>query len=478
MPQDKEKKLKTKHEVFDELTNLTFGSSILVLDETHFESLMFLNALLEDANLFLIQGPEVKFKTHKLNLREHPLNDLNISMGKFRDSPKRGIIIHHYLPNLLVKEGEERILAMLEDWMARTREKSLFEIYTLPRGTFPNFERKLQSLCDGTVTIKIEKKEDAYQSVFNLAGICKPECSLMEYPYRIEASKLLIKWGGKFTDHIPRGSKTEIEAEKNLLKQNLHAQRIVSGKVPARFSNQYDYMLFSQLIGKRLSEIQLLFPEIFEELLEKLVRWNIEDYITYEKINADEIKPVKTKISPLTRLALFMPTGISVRLLKYTPVHKVPVSVYLALREASQAISSSIVSGPPLPTKINTTELENFYQEVVARVAAVRDIKGVSEDPRSRLDLKYISKIVSLTLAAGYTLSSGVKKKTENVFEIKIKDCFMCKERTAKKPICDALASTLTGVCKVVFKENFSCEETECKAMGNKECVFLLKKLD
>ena len=478
MTQDKREKLKTKHEVFDELTNLTFGSSVLVLDETHFESLMFLNTLMEDAHLFVVQSPEVRFKIHKLDLREHPLNDLSILMGKFRHSIKKGILIHHFLPNLLVKEGEDRILAMLEDWMTKTRESSLLELYTLPRGTFPNFEGKLLSLCDGTITIKIEKRDEAYQAAFTLTGICKPEFHRIEYPYKFEHGKLLIKWGGKFTDRIPRESKTEIAEGKEFLKQNLHSLRVVGGKTQARLSNQYDYMLFSQVIGKRLSEIQLLFPAIFEELSEKITRWNIADYINLEKINAEDIMNVKNKISLSTRLALLVPTRLSVRLLKHSPGHKVPVNVYFALREASEAISASPISGPAPPEKINTTDLENFYQEMVARVAAVRDIKGVSEDPRSRLDLKYVPKIVSLTLAAGYILSCAVKKKSENVFEIRIKDCFMCKERETKKPICSALAATITGVCKVVFKEKFSCEEVECKAMGNKECIFILKRLD
>lgn len=477
MTEENREKLKTKHEVFDKLTNLTFGSSVLMLDESHFESLIFFNALLDDAHIFAVQVPEVKFKTHKLNLQELPLNDLSILMGKFRHSIKKGILIHQYLPNLLVKEDEGRILAMLEDWMSKTRETSLFEIYTLPRGTFPNFERKLQSLCDGTITIKIEKKDDTYQSAFTLTGICKPEYHLVEHPYIFEDGKLLIKWGGSFTDQVPKGGKVEIEERKNFLKENLYSLQVVVGKTPARLNNQYDYMLYSQIIGKRLSEIQLLFPEIFEELSEKIAKWDIADHINLEKVDVQEPKPVKKSVSFLTQLALGVPTWISVRLFKGSSKHKVPVNVYLALREASEAISASSSSGSAPSMKINKTELENFYQEMVARVAAVKDIKGLSEDPRSKLDLKYVPKIISLTLAAGYLLSSEVKRKNGDVFKVRVKDCFMCKELGAKTPICNALAATMTGVCKVVFKEKFSCDETECKAMGDKECVFILKRI-
>ena len=247
------RKFKTGHEVFDELTDLNLGSSVLVLDETHFESLRFLNALLKGAHLFAVHSPEVEFETHKLDLQERVLNDLNILMGKFRRSIKRGIIIHHYLPHLLVKEDENRILAMLEDWMTRTREKSLVEFYTLPQGTFPNFERKLQALCDGAIIIKIEKRAEAYQSIFTLTGICKPEFHFSEYPYVFEDGKFLIKWGERFTDRTLREDKSQIDERKNFIDKllmrfnqmshgyNLNKQDFPSYQQLKLFNNGYTF---------------------------------------------------------------------------------------------------------------------------------------------------------------------------------------------------------------------------------------------
>lgn len=471
------RKFKTEHEVFDELADLNLGSSVLVLDETHFESLRFLNALLKGAHLFAVQSPEVEFETHKLDLRERVLNDLNILMGKFRRSIKRGIIIHHYLPHLLVKEDENRILAMLEDWMTRTREKSLIELYTLPQGTFPNFERKLQSLCDGTISIKIEKKAEIYRSVFTLAGICKPEFHFLEYPYKLEDDKLLIKWGEGFTDRIPREDKSQIDEKKNFLKRNLHSLKIIKGRASPQFKNPIDYLIYTQIIGRKIYFLQLLFPEDFEEILEKIARWDILDYIELKKVDSHKIEPMKKPISIKTKFALSIPTKISSKLLRPGTHHIVPVDVYQAIRNASVAFGSVIVSALREPVKIKMSDLEKFYQEVSARITAVESIQRVGEDPRNKLDLKYIPKIISVTLLAGFNTASITEKEGKDVFKIRIKDCPMCKELEGTEMMCQGLAGTLVGACAVTFKEKFSCREIKCKAMGDNECVFLLRKL-
>ena len=477
MPTIQTRKFKTGHEVFDELTDLNLGSSVLVLDETHFESLRFLNALLKDAHLFAVQSPEVEFETHKLDLRERVLNDLNILIGKFRRSIKGRIIIHHYLPNLLVKEEENRILAMLEDWMTRTREKSLVELYTLPQGTFPNFERKLQSLCDGAIIIKIKKRAETYQSVFTLAGICKPEFHFLEYPYTFEDGKLLIKWRERFTDRVPREDKSQIDERKNFLRRNLHSLQIIKGRTSPQFKNPIDYLVYTQIIERKIHFLQLLFPEAFEEILEKIARWNILDYIKLKKVDRPKIKPMKKHISIKTKLALSIPTKISSKLLRPGVHHIVPVDVYQAVREASVAFSSVIISALREPVKIKMSELEKFYQEMGARITAVESIQRVGEDPRNKLNLKYIPKIISIALLSGFDTASITEKEGKNVFKIRIKDCPMCKGVKRTEMVCQGLTGTLVGACSVTFKEKFSCREIKCKAVGDDECVFILRKV-
>ena len=95
-------RIKTGHEVFDFISNFYNGSIILVLDEGHFDSILFLNALLsklaEEQHVKVITFHEVltNFEQIKLNSIAS-LNDLSIFIGQLRRKLGSGVLIHHYI---------------------------------------------------------------------------------------------------------------------------------------------------------------------------------------------------------------------------------------------------------------------------------------------------------------------------------------------------------------------------------------------
>jgi len=50
----------------------------------------------------------------------------------------------------------------------------------------------------------------------------------------------------------------------------------------------------------------------------------------------------------------------------------------------------------------------------------------LGEDARLKWDIKYLPKIITLTLYYGYKLIPKIKQISEEEYHITIKDCFIC----------------------------------------------------
>lgn len=160
---------KTGHELFDTISNFKSGSLITVLDETYSESLDFLNALLNNKNLpvYVLAPHEVEtpFEIIKIDVTKS-LNDINLTVASVREKIKKGVIIHRYLPYVLLKENENAFLRMLNYWSSKVADTELVEFFILPQGTFMPFEKKLQAVTDGVIVIKVEKDRGRLSTSF------------------------------------------------------------------------------------------------------------------------------------------------------------------------------------------------------------------------------------------------------------------------------------------------------------------------
>jgi hypothetical protein len=479
-------KFKSGHEVFDEISSFPIGSFILVLDKTHFESLIFLNTLLSNKNQkrhvclltpYPIEGP---FEAIKLDLQKLSLQEISITINKLRDSLRGGIIIHNYLPHILVKEDEGIVLKMVESWYGKSVEKETTEFFTLPKDTFPIFEKKFNSLAYGSIELTIKKEENAVQQFFSISRACKPEYHMREFQYLIKDNRLLIKWGDELIETFPKEEELIIKEKINYLKENLYSLRISIGSTELYDLPVQEYLLASQLIGKRLGTIKFLFPEIFDQLLRKIAIWNIRGFIKLNEV--EEEKPIsKEKLGLSTRIALSLPSPFLslAALYKLRFPRAVPVDCYLALKKATESFVNIIMKRikEPMDIELNFNEIEKFFQSMAGRVASIEHIKKVGEDPLNKLELSNLPKLISLTLFHGWGLKAKIKKEVENIYTIDVKKCYLCKDIKSKEPVCQVLSGIIEGMLAITLKERFSCEEIKCKAMGDESCVFSLKRL-
>lgn len=477
----------TGHDVFDSLIDIKMGSLITIMDETYTESISFIEALLSyqkrlPVYIILTKEFDTPFQSVKLELTS--LNEINLEVARFRDSIRDGYIIHWYLPNILLMENEDIVLRMLEHWSHQIANRNIVEFYLLPKGAFQSFEKKLQALTDGVITLSVKKGEKSYESIFSILRGAKPEFHLKEFLYNIQDKRLLIKWPDTYTDQLPKKDAEALGAVKQFIIDNMNSLKISSRLPPytleSRNATLYDKLLFSQIMGKNLSEVLVLFPDRFEEILEKLAIWKVDGIATLDPAEKTVLKPESEKRPSLkNRVALALPTKVALAFLKTLYRKKkmrvVPLDSYMAIKKSADAFCQILMPNNKEATN-HFDEIESFFHDLATRITALEYMKMFEETSQVKLDPGNIPKFCSITLYQAYGLTPKIEATEENIFEITLDNCIFCKGITSSEPVCNMVSTSLTGVLSVIYKGKFSCHEVECKAMGNENCKFILKR--
>ncbi|MBS7645758.1 MAG: 4-vinyl reductase [Candidatus Bathyarchaeia archaeon] len=471
-----EGKVETGNEVFDHVSALREGCSLLILDSTLFGALIFSNVLFRKADrpvVILSSEPlDSPLAVHRLDLGKlSDMTSLSVEVERVRKSMReRAIIIHAYLPQVLVREEEDRVLKMVQHWQERVQSSRILDVYLLPKGSFPYFEKKMEALAGGSLEIK----RDHRTPTFTLLGKCKPDYHLVDFPFIISGDRLLIKWGDEFTDILPKETPEEIKERRDYILGNIPSLRIRrSGVEPTRLTVA-DRWLFSQLSDMHLQDVAVLFPERLHEVAEKLALWSLRGYIRLEKEAAEKTPVLNERLTLKSRIGLAVPTTLALSLLTEAP-RTIPIDVYHALRRSVAAFARE---APASMVELDRSleELERSFQDFAARVTAVKKLIRNKESPDLKFDLKYLPKLLSITLFYGYRLKPKFRRVNEDVYEMTVPDCFICQGIKSAHPVCHILEGTVTGACGVLLKEKFECREVQCKALGGEACTFRIER--
>jgi predicted hydrocarbon binding protein len=279
-----------------------------------------------------------------------------------------------------------------------------------------------------------------------------------------------------YTDRLPKEKSVLMEI-KEAARNNVYGLE-VSPIHPLKDQNLtiYDKLLFSQITDKRLSDIQVLYPDRFEEMLEKIAIWETQGIVTLKPV--EKSVPTEENLTLINRFALTFPTRMTIALLKILYSKKkmrtVPFDSYMAMKNSGAAFCR--IFTPTEEARSHLNEVETFFHDLATRKTALEYVKAFGQNPQVKLDPKHIPKFCSLTLYQAYGLIPKVNPKTESTFEITLKDCLFCQGITSPEPVCNMISTSLTGVLSVIYKERFTCNEVECKAMGSEVCRFILKK--
>ena len=468
----------TGHEIFDEIMDIAYGSTILLVDDTFSEGRDLLSALLanlEDVPIYEVARKPLLHCFGTLLLEESlSPTDASIRVNSTRRKG-RAVLIHSYLPDFLIKNGAEHFLKLLETWKTTIEDCNTLEFFLLPRGVFEEAERKIFSLLDGALDLRIMSSGNSYLHTLTPMRCSKPEYHMSKFQYTIKEKNLLIKWRGQLTDHVPVTTE-EIRKTINFISENSSSLSVKKGLVEANLSLQ-DKLLFSQVPDNTVADsLALLFDRV-DNLLMKLAEWYEEGFIEFVRSAVKESKPVKTRLSLKSRIALALPVWLSTRVITRGGLmsHRVPAQAYLIRRKSDEAFYSVFLRQNPRQTQITLEGIEEFLQDIATRRVTQDVIKSLGEDPRNVLDRKYVRKIISIMLSSGYSVDPKIKAVNEDTYQIQLSDCPICFGSRSEKPICQSLSGAISGNAAFCFKRKAICEETKCIAAGDDKCTFLLR---
>ena len=480
----------TGHQLFDELVELRYGTSILMTDETFSEAQTVLNILFENHGNESLKPIQIKSNPGRkgddiLDIGNLSIVETSINLNALRRKNPRQPFIHSSLPDIIIKNDPNKLLLTFENWQKNIIENQTIEFYLLPRNTFADLEKKILSLVDGAIQIHVSKDQGKFQSSLSPVRICKPEYHLKEYPYVIEGDRFLIYWEGEFTDRIVGIAKEEILRRIADHKTRLRELKVIEGPTTLKKSSPInDFWLYSQLKGVPLYQIRELFPESFDKIMERIVRWEATGIVKLAPVSKLEIAPItqgNKEPKFITKLALRLPSWLTYRLFRMQTgaVSKVPVDIYLTGRQSAVSLISILMqkAGIESPDDIVSSilEMERVYSNYESRKAAVEHIKALGESPTDLvLDNKMLPNLLKVALRTGYEVDASVKRTANEVFEFVVKDCYFCHDTKSETPICTAPAGGVEALCSLMFKKKSQVEEISCKAMGDRNCTYRL----
>ncbi len=458
-------------------------------DQTFSEARTLLRLLFEKHGEADLQPIEIV--SHATQKNEHMLDignlsivETSINLNAMRRKNPRQPFIHTAIPDIIIKNDPGKLLLTFENWQKNIVENHTIEFYLLPRGTFEDIEKKLLSLVDGSIQIHVSHAKEKFQSTITPVRLSKPEYHLKEYPYAIEGDRFLIQWEGEFTDRITGITKGEIDRRKADLEGKLrHFKVTKGGDSLKRSASLHDYWLFSQLQGKTLYDVKGLFPESFDSILDRIVRWKASGILQLSEVPRSEVIPEpkgKAGLSLTTKLGLRLPLWLTVRLFrrKTGAVGKVPVDLYLTGRYASEMLIRILMqkAGIETPGDVmrNIQEMESNYNNYETRKASLEHVKALGESPGAALGLEHLPKTLKLALKTGYGVDVSVKQINDSTYEFTVSDCFFCRDSKADSPVCTAISGGMEGLSSIMFKKKTEVEEIECRAMGSASCRYRL----
>ncbi|MBI4258431.1 MAG: hypothetical protein HY619_05710 [Thaumarchaeota archaeon] len=463
--------------MFDKIFTFVSGDLVLLLDDNFSESARFIDAIFSKrgfqnvAELAYLK-PRCAAAT-VLKLTETNPTHLSIEVNKYRSSHPGWIMVHSYLPDILVANPKEaeNILKIFHTWIKSSAERENLDFMILPRRTFKTVEMRLKAIVSGV----IEFYSDDGEAYMIPIKACESQFHLKRIPYRLEDRRLLIKLNNEFADRLVIRSRAELEERARYLAQNQASLMIVPGpeQLP-RSTPVEEKILLSQSIGRSMAEIVLLFPEN-PDMLENVIQWHLDGYVDLSWCQPTMRETRKESMSFLTKLFLRLPTRLSSILISRVGLlgTRIPVAALMTRVKASENFAQ--ILSQDLSTNHRIKQAEEYLQDIATRNMTYRIIQRLGEDPRQNLELKHLPKIIRLLLKLGYGTDSFIVQVTPRIYEVRVKKCPLCRGLRSATPQCQPLVGAIKGTVVVCFKKGFDCHEKECAATGARACTFQIE---
>lgn len=481
-------RLRTGHEVLDQILNVYYGTSLLVLDETYSEARNFMQTVSGK------YGPTVKFTEIADKQPTRPRDNIEILTGDsladkvvrvnaIRRKHQGEVLVHSYLPSLLISQPQENVLRYVDSWKHAAKEFGTLEIYLMPSNSFKDVERKLVALLDSRIEFGVARREGGVVKTFMVSGACRPEYNMREFEYEIKDGRVLIEWEGTLTDKPADVSDAALERRFSEIREKPGTFILERGANASRASlSVAEFALVHQLTGMSALEISLLFPEKPTEIVHQLARWELLGVVSFRRDYSKEEGSVSSAkgshYSLLNTLRLLLPDRLVAWSYKFG-TQAVPLDYFMNHREALATAIDMLTENMGVKQKPDyaktMTQIERAVLEISARRAALTEVPRHHESTATSAAKRYIPKILRIALLSAFILKSRIDKLSETEYHIAISDCYLCNNQESKSPMCSSISGGLEGVCGTVFKLKADCVEVKCKATGDRQCEFRLR---
>jgi hypothetical protein len=475
---EREARIYTGHSLFDHIVHFYPGMSVLVLDETFSEGRNLIKTLFKDPDIIMeihsshYSAPE----KNRIAISLESLQDVSIQVNQLRRTIESRVLAHSYLPELLIRRGSEEVLRLLEIWKKDVALSNHLEFYLLPKGTFKDLEKKLMAVLDGVLEISVVKKESAFSYYFTPIRICDPQYHLKTFEYKLVGGGLLIEWEGQFIDRFP--GPASLEDILKILAEETEGYAVEKNEVGIENMSLSDYLLLMALNGRRASEIRQLYPDRWDEIMEKLARWVMAGLVKLVKVEPEPRPVERTSLKLKNRLLLAIPSSIALKLIRLSRgfvgrrVRTVPLDAHLAVLTAMKNVIDFVFGDRP-ELKHDVQQSTRFFGELSARETALRYVKILEGTPYTSFKPEHLPKIVALTLKTGWDLDISIVEKGENTYVFEVSDCHLCKDVKSETPFCDKfVSSVVVGAIAICYHVQSECYEFMCKASGADRCAF------
>ena len=468
------------HSVFDEIMKLRPGMTVLLVDETFTEGWQFLRTLLQpvgENKVELFSGRYQNMAPGLTTVVLDSLQDLSIQVNQLRRSKKRRVMIHGYLPELLVKHNSDEVLKLLEIWQKEVNISGNLEFYLLPRNTFESFEKKARSIVDTTIDIHIAREGGQLRYFITPVRTNDPKYHLKNIQYEIRDGRLYLEWNGVLVDKLPKLRLNVKDVKKSLTSME-DRYMVKSFEINPERLTLYDYVILSTIDRLKISEIRQLYPDLWDSMSEKIAEWVVTGVVKLEEVEPGPSYSRRTNLKLKNRLLLSVPPWLAIRLVSISKgflgkrVRTVPLDAHLAVLAAvKRVIDYAALKNSGLMEDVRLATY--YFGELSARETALEYVKRLEGTPYTVFRLRDAPKLIAITLKAGWGLNIDFTYSSQEGWVFEVKDCHLCKDVKSEVHFCDKfVSSVVVGVLGVCLKRRAICSEISCRAMGANKCVF------
>lgn len=434
----------TGNRQFDNIVDISWGMSILVLDETFSEAAEFIRKLYKNQPLTEFVSPRQSYvgRFNRSIVEVDNLQELSIAVNKVRRASTPRIFVHVYLPELLVKHGAEQVLRLIDFWRAEIKQTGHLEFFLLPKKTFSDFEKKLIAIVDGAIELTTEKSASKFQNFFVPMRIAREGFHLRPIPYLIKNDELIVVEPVVGVEAAVKNLAHKLLADDRL--------KVVYTGASSPLLPLNDLLLLKEINGLTMGMLKRVYPDKLDDLALKIAAFVDRGFVKMFRHDDDEERLIGQ--GDYRRKVL----------------QKLRTLACVETKDMLDTISSYVSVN--FPKAWESESLTLFLTELYARLlAAAMSVENGKRNFEKTME-KFLIEVTEM--------KPRIRKESFDTYVVEFSSCKLCVGIKAAEPVCGCLANLIAASSTVFIGRGMMCVEVECCATHGRKCVFKLQSVN